>query len=59
MQNGKQIDLSEQVELVKRKTRPWKSIIALVLAFAAAIISRRARHGKPPFLHQDDLTKMS
>ncbi len=56
MQNGKQIDLSEQVELVKRKTRPWKSIIALVLAIAAADISRRARHRKPPFLHQSDLT---
>jgi small-conductance mechanosensitive channel len=40
----KQIDLSAQVERVKRKTRPWKSIIALLLAIAAAVISDRARH---------------
>ena len=42
MHNGKQIDLSAQVEHVKRKTRPWKSIIALLLAIAAAVISHRA-----------------
>ena len=40
----RQIDLSAQVELVRRKTRPWKSIIALVLAIGAAIISSQARH---------------
>jgi small-conductance mechanosensitive channel len=38
------IDLSAKVEQVKRKTRPWKAIIALVLAIAAAIISDSARH---------------
>jgi small-conductance mechanosensitive channel len=38
----KQIDLSAQVERVKRKTRPWKSIIALLFAIAAAVISHRA-----------------
>ena len=43
MQNGRQIDLSTQVERVKRKTRPWKSIIALLLAIAAAVISHQAR----------------
>ena len=43
MQNGRQIDLSAQVERVKRKTRPWKSIIALLLAIAAAVISHQAR----------------
>jgi len=37
-----QIDLSSKVRRVKRKTRPWKSIIALVLAIAAAIISHQA-----------------
>ena len=37
-------DLSTHVERVKRKTRPWKSIIALVLAIAAAVISYQARH---------------
>jgi len=45
MQNGRQIDLSTQVERVKRKTRPWKSIIALLLAIASAVISHQARRG--------------
>jgi small-conductance mechanosensitive channel len=36
---GPQIDLSAQVAMVKRKTRPWKSIIALVLAIASAATS--------------------
>ena len=44
MQNGRQIDLSTQVERVKRKTKPWKSIIALLLAIAAAVISHQARN---------------
>ena len=38
----RQIDLSAQVARVKRKARPWKSIIALVLAVASAIISHLA-----------------
>jgi hypothetical protein len=33
---GPQLDLSAQVALVRAKTRPWKSIIALVVAIAAA-----------------------
>ncbi len=33
---GPQLDLSAQVAMVRAKTRPWKSIIALVLAIAAA-----------------------
>lgn len=36
---GPQIDLSAQVAMVRAKTRPWKSIIALVLAVGAAITS--------------------
>ena len=56
MHNGKQVDLSAQVERVKRKTRPWKSIIALLLAIAAAVISHRARHGRATFLNTSDLT---
>jgi small-conductance mechanosensitive channel len=40
---GRQIDLPKKVARVRRKARPWKSIIALVLAIAAAIISREAR----------------
>jgi small-conductance mechanosensitive channel len=39
----RQIDLSAQVARVKRRARPWKSIIALVLAVAAAAVSHRAR----------------
>jgi small-conductance mechanosensitive channel len=39
----RQIDLSARVAQVKRRTRPWKSIIALLLAIAAAVISRTAR----------------
>ena len=42
-------DLSTQVQLVKRKTRPWKSIIALLLAIAAAVISYQARHDSHAF----------
>ena len=56
MQNGKQIDLSAHVERVKRKTRPWKSIIALLLAIAAAVISHRATNGDPIVGHKHDLT---
>jgi small-conductance mechanosensitive channel len=44
VQNGRQVDLPAQVERVRRKTRPWKSIIALLLAIAAAVISHQARH---------------
>jgi small-conductance mechanosensitive channel len=40
----RQVDLSERVARVKRKTRPWKSIIALVLAIASAVVSDAARH---------------
>ncbi len=38
----RQIDLSAKVKRVKRKARPWKSIIALVLAIASAVISHLA-----------------
>ncbi|MDQ2810647.1 MAG: mechanosensitive ion channel family protein [Actinomycetota bacterium] len=55
MHDGKQIDLSAQVELVKRKTRPWKSIIALVLAIAAAVVSQQSRDA----LHRDPQTIFS
>jgi hypothetical protein len=41
---GPQLDLSAQVAIVRRKTRPWKSIIALVLAIGAAATSEWA-HG--------------
>jgi small-conductance mechanosensitive channel len=48
VQNGRQIDLSEQVERVKRRTRPWKAIIALLFAIAAAVISDQARNDSAP-----------
>jgi small-conductance mechanosensitive channel len=44
VQNGRQIDLPAQVERVRRRTRPWKSIIALLLAIASAVISHQARN---------------
>ncbi len=57
MHDGKQIDLSAEVELVKRKTRPWKSMIALVLAIAAGVISDLARHdARPLFSATNHLT---
>jgi hypothetical protein len=37
--DGPQIDLSAQVAMVRAKARPWKSIIALVLAIGAASVS--------------------
>jgi len=48
MQNGRQIDLSAQVERVKRRTRPWKAIIFLLLAIAAAVFSHQARYDSKP-----------
>ena len=39
LQEKRQLDLARQVANVKRHTRPWRSIIALVLAVAAAIVS--------------------
>jgi small-conductance mechanosensitive channel len=43
LQDGPQLDLSGQVARVKEKTRPWKAIIALLLAIASAIASEWAR----------------
>ena len=37
-----QTELSARVARVRHKARPWRSIAALVLAIAAAIISRQA-----------------
>ncbi|HEY1668007.1 MAG TPA: mechanosensitive ion channel domain-containing protein [Trebonia sp.] len=46
---GPQIDLSAQVAMVRAKTRPWKSIIALVLAIGAAAASGWAHSDFPHF----------
>ena len=43
LQDGPQLDLSAQVAKVKARTRPWKSIIALALAIAAAVTSEWKR----------------
>jgi small-conductance mechanosensitive channel len=48
VQNGRQTDLPARVGRVRRKTRPWKSIIALLLAIAAAVISHQARRDAFP-----------
>jgi small-conductance mechanosensitive channel len=50
------IDLSAQVARVKRKTRPWKSIIALLFAIAAAVISHRAHDDRHPWPSTTHLT---
>src|SRR5215471_21538853 len=39
LQEKRQLDLAGQVAKVKRQARPWRAIIALVLAVAAAIVS--------------------
>ena len=49
MQNGRQIDLSAQVKRVKRRTGPWKAIIALLFAIAAGVLSHQARHDSGVF----------
>jgi small-conductance mechanosensitive channel len=38
-----QTELAARVALVRHKAHPWRSIIALVLAITAAVISRQAR----------------
>jgi hypothetical protein len=50
LSDGTQIDLSAQVAKVKAKTRPWKSIIALVLAIGAATASSWAHNSFKRFL---------
>ena len=54
--NGIQTELSAQVERVKGRTRPWKSIIALVLAIAAAAISHSAHRHSHRFIDTSPLT---
>lgn len=52
---GPQIDLSAQVAMVRAKTRPWKSIIALVLAIGAAITSGWAHSHVEHFFGTDNV----
>jgi 4-amino-4-deoxy-L-arabinose transferase-like glycosyltransferase len=57
LSDGTQIDLSAQVAKVKAKTRPWKSIIALILAIGAAAASGWAHNGFSRFLSDKDVPK--
>jgi small-conductance mechanosensitive channel len=43
--DGPQLDLSAQVAKVKAKARPWRSIIAMMLAIAAGAVSGWAHQG--------------
>ncbi len=54
MLDGPQLDLSAQVAKVQAKARPWKSIIALVLAIAAAVTSGWAHQGFRQFFGSAD-----
>ena len=57
LQDGPQLDLSAQVaRVVKEKTRPWKSLIALVLAIVAAGGSGWAHHYFNHFFNTDPQT---
>jgi Mechanosensitive ion channel len=54
--DGPQLDLSTQVAKVKAKTRPWKAIIALILAICAAAASGWAHnHVLRGFLSDNDI----
>jgi small-conductance mechanosensitive channel len=44
LQEQRQLDLAKQVAKVKERTRPWRAIIALVLAAVAAGVSYAAGH---------------
>lgn len=58
VQSWEQMDLPAKVETVRRKTRPWKSIFALLLAIAAATISFQART-RSGFFHDNALTDIA
>ena len=57
LSDGPQIDLSAQVAKVKARTRPWKAIIALVLAIGAAAASGWAHNSFHRFLTAEDVPK--
>jgi hypothetical protein len=53
--DGPQLDLSEQVAKVKAKTRPWKAIIAIILAICTAAGSGWAHNKFPRFLGSHEI----
>lgn len=54
-QDGPDLDLSVQVAKVREKTRPWKAIIALVLAIAAAVASLWAHRNMSGFFEASNV----
>lgn len=57
MFDGPQLDLSAQVAKVQARARPWRSIIALVLAIAAAATSGWAHQGFRQFFGGADVPR--
>jgi hypothetical protein len=55
--DGPQLDLSEQVAIVRAKVRPWRSIIALVLAIVAGVTSGWAHGGFRHFFTGEHVPK--
>jgi small-conductance mechanosensitive channel len=55
--DGPQLDLSEQVAKVRARTRPWRSIIALVLAIAAGATSDWAHRPFHEFFTTDHIPR--
>jgi len=55
--DGPQLDLSAQVAMVKAKARPWRSIIALVLAITAGVVSGWAHHGFHTYFSSEHVPK--
>jgi small-conductance mechanosensitive channel len=55
LQEQRQLDLAEQVAKVRKRTRPWRAIIALVLAIVAACVSYAAGHRLPDFFEPGQL----
>ena len=57
MHNEPQLDLSTQVAMMRAKVRPWRSIIALVLAIAAGVTSDWAHRVFHSFFASDHVPK--
>ena len=57
MHNGPQLDLSTQVAMVRAKVRPWRSMIAPLLAIAAGVTSGWAHAGFTHFMASDHVPK--
>jgi small-conductance mechanosensitive channel len=55
LQDGPDVDLSVQVARVKEKTRPWWSIISLILAIASAITSAWAHSSFDTYFRSDSV----